>query len=193
MTTVSSNGLSSCSMALGPSGARAGGGGALSAGASLSTGSTSFTGSSANLFSKPCGFSCSKGQSRSPRRVGKSLDSTMKFVTVPVKANTLDADTESLLCYSLTHRFSSLLVAGVGQLISQSLHSGAGRGECGAGGIVYNLSVDMPVRTKHRESRPVRRPGDLFANVILSPDCCTCSLPCTFHFSIPESKLLCRT
>ena len=60
----------------------------------------------------------SKCQSGLPRRFGKGLDPAMEFVTVSVKANTLDSDTESLLGDSLAYHFSSLLVSGIVQLFS---------------------------------------------------------------------------
>jgi len=170
-TTVSSNGLSSWSKGLAPSGGRAKGG-ALSAGASLSTGSTGLTGSTANLFSKLYSFSFSKSQPGFSGRFGKSLDSAMKLVPVSIKTNALNTDAESLLGNNFAYRFSGLLVAGVGQLLSQRLYSGACRGKRRSGGIINNLGVNMSIRAKHRQPGPVRGPKDLLPNVIFAPDCC---------------------
>jgi hypothetical protein len=96
----------------------------------------------------------------------------MKSITASIKAYTLNPNPNRLFGNRLTHQFSALLVATFAHLATQSLTSRIRRNKRRPSHIIYNLGVNVTVRTKYRKPWPLRSPKNLLSNMMFTPQCC---------------------
>jgi hypothetical protein len=73
----------------------------------------------------------------------------MKLISVSIKANAFNTDSKGLFCDRFAYNLRSFFVGTTGQLVPQAFRSCARGNKCRSGDIIYNLGVDMPVRTEH--------------------------------------------
>lgn len=116
----------------------------------------------------------------------------MKFISISIETNTLYANAQCLLGNGFAYDFSRFYISGIRQLVGLIFRSRTGRSKRRPSRIIDYLSINMLVRAKNRQPRPVRRSKDLCPNMIPSPESCFLYF-INSQFKIPNSIFLCRS